>query len=148
MQSTAHTHHMKLTPLFIIPILLSGAAFAEPIERTAANIHEASDKCYAEVNAVMERVKAERKLAEEKPYLFNIQHEDYYENFRWTFLISNEFKKVTILDWYCKEMELEGEGHYEFVGYIKYLEEPLRGVGESEVNEVLASPGFKWSEVD
>ena len=139
---------MKLTPLFTIPILLSGAAFAEPIELTAAHIHEAFAKCYTEVDEVMKRINAERKLAEEKPYLFDIKHEDYYENFRWAFLISDEYTKVAILDGYCKEMDLEREGYYESVGYIKYLEEPLRGVGESEVKEVVASYGFKWSEVD
>ena len=139
---------MKLISLFTIPILLSGAAFAQPIELTAANIHEAFTKCYAEVDEVMEHVNAERKLAEEKPYLFDIKNEDYFENFRWAFLISDEYNKVTILDGYCKEIELEREGYYESVGYIKYLEEPLRGVGESEVKEVVASYGFKWSEVD
>ena len=143
-----HNRRMKLTPLFTISILLSGAAFAEPIKLAASNIHEAFNKCYAEVGEVIERVNAERKLAEEKPYLFDIKHEDYYENFRWAFLISDEYTKVTILDGYCKEMELEREGYYESVGYIKYLEEPLRGVGESEVKEVVASYGFKWSEVN
>ena len=43
-------------------------------------------------------------------------------------------------------MDLEREGYCESVGYIKYLEEPLRGVGESEVKEVVASYGL--SEVD
>ena len=143
-----HNRRMKLTPLFTISILLSGAAFAEPIKLIASNIHEAFNKCYAEVGEVIERVNAERKLAEENPYLFDIKHEDYYENFRWAFLISDEYTKVTILDGYCKEMELEREGYYESVGYIKYLEEPLRGVGESEVKEVVASYGFKWSEVN
>ncbi len=139
---------MKLSFLLTIPILLSVAACSEPIELTAANREEGTNKCLAEVGEAVEQVNAERKLAEEKPYLFDREREDFYDNFRWGFLISDEYTKVTILDGYCKQRELKRKGYFGNVGYIEYLEQPLDGMGESEVKQVIASYGFKWSEED
>lgn len=137
---------MNLRPLLALPVLLTMAACSTPPEVTASSRDEAFRLCMADVEEAVERVKADRQLAKDKPHLFDDNRDDYYDNFRYTYLISDEWETVTILNAFCKPRPLKNKNYYSNLGYIEYLVQPT-GKGlrvESEVQQVIVSYGYTW----
>ena len=66
-------------------------------------------------------------------------------NFKFPYLISDKYKKVTLLKPYCKQIKLQWAGMWTTIGYIEYLVEPYE-YGDSEVKRVVVSYGRRWKE--
>ena len=138
---------MKMKKLLaLIPLVAVVSACSPPPEITAANREEAFEACLKEIDEEHEKVMKQRDLARTKPHLFDSNHEDYYNNFDYFYLISDKYEKVTILRSYCKPMKLDWPGMWANNGYLEYLTEPLTGFGESKVEKVMTSFGRVWKE--
>ena len=135
---------MMLRPLLLLPLLLPLAACAPVPEVTASPREEAFELCLAEVETKVKEVTAQRQLAKEQPELFDRDRDDFYDNFSWTFLISDEFEKVTILRSFCRQRPSTNKSYGSNIGYIEYLVQPLDGFGDAEVKQVYASYGYTW----
>ena len=140
---------MKLSALLAIPLALTVAACGAPPELTATDREDATDKCLAEVGEELEKIHKARKLAKDKPHLLDRSREDYDDNFGMNgFLITDEYTKVGIIRGYCERQKLGHKGYWSNLGYVEYLEVPRDGIGDSEVNKVIVSYGFKWYDED
>lgn len=140
---------MKLSALLALPLALTVAACGAPPELTATDREDAFDKCLAEVGEELEATDKARQLAKDKPQLFDSSRNDYYDNFGLKgFLITDEYTKVTIIRGYCSPSKTKHKGYWSNLGYIEYLNQPLDGLGNSEVEEVIVSYGFTWYDED
>lgn len=102
--------------------------------------------CEAENQEALKEIAKEKELIKNKPYLFNDDRDDYYDNFYWSSLHSSKFEDVTILKTYCQPRPKQNHDGYWFVtGYIEYLIVPTDG-GESEVKKLITSSPTAWKE--
>ena len=104
--------------------------------------------CLDEIDKAMKEVEAEKRLIKEKPWLFNSDHEDYYDNFKWTLLHTDKWTKTHVTQSYCKtarNIKWKSQGFV--TGYIEWLETPKDGsVQETKVKKVYASypTSYPW----
>ena len=131
--------------LLLLPLLAFVSGCSGPPEITAANRGEAFDACLEEVDEEYEKVMQERELARTKTDLFDMSHEDYFDNFDYGYLISTKHTKIQILRGYCKPIRLNWPEMWRTIGYIEYLIEG-GDYFESEVERVMVSFGRVWKE--
>ena len=87
----------------------------------------------------------ERELARAKTHLSDMNHEDYFDNFDYGYLISNKNTKIQILRGYCKPIKLDWPKMWSNVGYIEYLRDGS-DYFDSEVKCLMISYGRVWRE--
>lgn len=139
---------MKLRALLALPVALAVVACSTPPEIEAENRAEAMRICAAENDKEFRKVEQERQLIKDKPYLFDMDREDFYDNFKWSFLHSDEYEDVSILQTYCQPGKNSKHAGYWYVtGYIEYLKQPTElHNGDSEVKKVISSYPTTWKE--
>ena len=116
---------MKLQSLLALPFIIGLAACSEPPEIEASSRAEAMSICAAENDAVMRKVKQERQLIKDKPYLFDRDRDDFHDNFTWSSLHSDKWDDVTILKTYCQPNKgSKNDGYWYVTGFTEYLTEP------------------------
>ena len=129
--------------LITLPLIAGLSACSSPPEITAANAEEAIDNCYEKVDAALERAKYERNLVKTKPHLYDPLNID-WNTFTRPYLISDKWRKVTILRGYCVAKETKRSGIWTSIGYIEYVVQP-RDLRESKVERVVIV-GSTWDE--
>ena len=140
---------MKLRPLLALPLVLAMAACSKPPEITASSREEAMDKCMADAKAAVKQAKEERARAKADPKSADWDtNPNYYSDYRYTFLLDDEWETIEILKIYCRPTQLKHKGYWSNLGYIEYLVMPTEESFEvsSEVKQVIVSYGYTWKE--
>ena len=140
---------MNLRPLLALPLVLLMAACTKPPEITASSREEAMDKCMADARAAVKQVHEERARAEADPKSADFDtNPDFYSDYRYGFLLDDEWETIEILKIYCRPTQLKHEGYWSNLGYIEYLVMPTDESFEvnSKVEQVIVSYGYTWKE--
>ena len=142
---------MKLNPLLLaVPLSLGLMACGSPPEIEAANREEAFKICLDEVDEAMNKIRAERSKAVANPSLADFEtNPNFHSDFRWSFLLDDEFNNVEIIQGYCSPSKnTKFSGYWYVTGYIEFLKRPTSKsiTVQSELDRVVASYGTAWKE--
>ena len=108
---------------------------------------DALSNCDQELYKAMSIIKAEEKLIRQNPRLFDIDRDDYHNNFQYGFIHSDEYTSREITLVYCEPMQNERWKQHGYVtGFIEWTEKGEEEVKPATVERVIVSDSksFPW----
>lgn len=146
---------IPMKPSAITSIAHSGAAVAisllagcTPPKPDFQTRKAALNHCLSENEKALKEILAEAKLIKDNRELFDRKREDFYDNFKWSFMHTDKWTKVEITQAYCKPSRSKKWPEIGYLtGYIESIERPNDGKwGETKVEKVISSypSTFTW----
>ena len=148
---------MKLRPLLAVSLGLLLSASISPAqswpwskpEITASSRKDAMDKCMAEARAAADEAQADRAKAEANPELADRDNPNFYKDFRYPFLLDDEWETIEITQIFCRPQPYKNKkGYWYNRGYLEYIKRPTEKAFtvETTVEQVIVSYGYTWKQ--
>ncbi|QNJ23043.1 hypothetical protein SynMITS9220_01750 [Synechococcus sp. MIT S9220] len=112
--------------------------------------------CDDKLGEALDQIRDERKLwNSDRARYQKLEKEDfdkyldeYYDTFKWTFLLDEEYEKINIIRGYCDPSpNKKFKDMWSVAAYVEYLSRPLDGSEESEVDRVyISGSSYSWDE--